>query len=300
MKKACVLIFALCESIIASAQFTIGKTTGQEMTERAVAKTFFLSKQTFQISDKKSGDLYGLNGKKEFGTQYSVGVKVANGYLLTDKAVRPWQYNNRFAKYKEKYIPVSYTSTYTEFGEKANYSDVSIANPVALSDSLLYMLKDNAFGGKGLKIDTSKGEKDGWLVWVTAERNLNFEQAADAGFYVVKKAITIDKAKPLIDIDVPKYQTDSIIGAIYVVPEYAEIGTIVFKLCGIAVDNGGKWQLVCPFVGMTFDDANSEKPKDSNAGSVSGGNNDDNEPAELTPVEKPAKDKGKKKKNKKD
>lgn len=266
------------------------------LTTEAVARTYFLSKQAFRISDKENGNLYGLKGHEEFGTQFSIGIKFSNGYILTNKAIQPWQYDSRFTKYKEKYIPVPYTSTYTELGKKVNYVDISIANPVALCDSSLFMFNSGAFGRKGLEIDTTKGQKDGWLVWMTADRNLNFEQTSDVGFLVEKKAITVDKPKQVIDIDAPKYQTDSIIGAIYVVPVYPEIGTIVFKLCGIAIENEGKWQLACPFVGMTFDEPKSEKPQDDDSGNVNGGNSDEDELSELTPIEKPAKSKGKKKK----
>jgi len=298
MRHLFIIILILASSIVCKAQVYI-KNSEQQMIDNVVGKGLFLSKQAFQISDKESGDLYGLKGKKEFGTQYSVGVKFSHGYLLTNKAIRPWQYNSNFTKYKEKYTPVPYTSTYTELGEKANYLELSIDNSVAISDSSLYIFNSDVFGRKGLCVDTSKGEKDGWIVWVTVDKNLNFEQTSDVGFFSVKKPINIEKKETLIDIEKPKYQTASIMGAIYVVPEYPEIGTIVFKLCGIAVENGSKWQLVCPFVGMTFDEAKNQTSKEDSTGSVSGCDGEEDEPSELTPVEKPAKDKGKKKKRNK-
>lgn len=67
----------------------------------AVSSAFFLSRQSFQVADKKTGELYGLNNQNEFGKEITLGVKAKEGFLLTDKAIRPWEYNSKFNSYRD-------------------------------------------------------------------------------------------------------------------------------------------------------------------------------------------------------
>lgn len=66
-----------------------------------VSPALFLFRQSFQVADNKTGDLYGLNNQDEFGAEVSIGIKVKDGFVLTDKAMRPWAYNRKFDEYKE-------------------------------------------------------------------------------------------------------------------------------------------------------------------------------------------------------
>lgn len=292
MKKIGIIIIASLQAILCTAQIAVGKSSGQEMVEAVIKNGFFISKQSFQIYDKKTGKLFGLNGKDEFGTQYSLGIKTTNGYILTDKAIRPWKYNSLYAKYEEKYAPNPYFSSYTALGKNAQYADLSITGPTALNDSLLYLFNSETFEKKGITIDTSKGEKDGWLIWVAVDKGMDFEQSASVSLSSAKRTVEIEDNMKAIDIETPKYLSDSIIGGIFVVPQYAEIGTITFRLCGVIVPNNENWQLICPFAGMKIGDKTAAKdvPKEK----VGGGAGDEDDVYGLTPV----KDK-KAKKNKK-
>lgn len=222
--------------------------TNNDMLKNAVRSAFFLSRQSFQVSDKKTGELYGLNNKDEFGTEISLGIKVKNGFVLTDKAMHPWNHNAKFDTYKKDYNPVLYVSEYSEIGENAKYDTLNISQPKAeeLLTNSLYYLKSEHFYSKGLTIDCTKGAKDGWIIWICANKESDLNKTSQLELVCYNKPIdTNDMGK--INIETPNGQ--NILGGIYVVPTNTDIGLLEFYLSGIMVENEGKWNLTFPFVG---------------------------------------------------
>ena len=292
MKKIVSIIVFLCICLVLQAQIYI-KSTEQQFIEDVVKSGLFVSKQSFQICDRETGELFGLNGKKEFGVQYSIGVKVPNGFVLTDKAVRPWLYNNKFGKYKQKYDPVFYQATFSEMTEKARYDslDYTLAKLDELVDTTMYKFSSGTFGGKGFVLDGTVGKKDGWIVWITAKKEYDFEKSANLNYTIYRKTITIDADKQSFDISNPNLE-QNILGGIYVVPAYTKIGVIEFRLCGIVSFVGDGWKIYCPFVGM------KEEAQTSDEGTSNTEVKND-EPSELTPVKDMDKVKKKDKKKKK-
>lgn len=267
--------------------------SNQQLIEDVVKSGLFISKQSFQICDRETGELFGLNGRKEFGVQYTIGIKIPNGFVLTDKAVRPWLYNNKFGKYKQKYDPVFYQATFSEMTEKAKYDslDYTVAKLDALVDTTIYKFSSGTFDNNGFVLDGTTGKKDGWIVWITAKREHNFEESANLNYTIYRKTITIGADKQSFDISNPNLE-QNILGGIYVVPVYTKIGVIEFRLCGIVSFGNDGWKIYCPFVGMkgvvsVYDEA----PGDTKVGS--------NEPSELTPIKDMGKGKAKDKKKKK-
>ena len=101
MRKIIFIVNFLLLSVSSFAQFSLGQSVGQQYVENAVRTGLFLTKHSFRICDEKSGDLFGLDGKDEFGSQYAFGVKVPGGILLTNRSVCPWLYDVNFEKYKD-------------------------------------------------------------------------------------------------------------------------------------------------------------------------------------------------------
>lgn len=291
MKKIVGVIVSLCICLVVEAQIYI-KSTEQQFIEDVVKNGLFISKQSFQICDRETGELFGLNGKKEFGVQYSIGVKIPDGIVLTDKAVRPWLYNNKFGKYRQKYDPVFYQATFSEMTDKVKYDslDYTLAELDGVVDTTIYKFSSGTFDGNGFALDGTIGKKEGWIVWITAKKDHDFEQSANLNYTIYRKTITIDADKQSFDISKPNLE-QNILGGIYVVPVYTKIGVIEFRLCGIVslVDDG--WKIYCPFVGMKGEEAFDEAPGDTEVGS--------DEPSELTPVKDMGKEKAKDKKKKK-
>lgn len=288
MKKIVFLLLLLPIQLFAQFEIGMFSTPSQLMVENAVKSSMFLSKQSFQIRDKKTDELFGLNGKKEFGIQYAIGVKINSGVLLVDRVVRPWLYDSKFEKYKENYDPVLYQSAYTEQGEKVNYQELNLeSNKLEdIFEKQIYSYPTEIFARKGLTIDNAEGTKKGWIIWVVADNNADFEVTANLNFTVYQKDLAVSKAQKSFVIEKPE-GVQKILGGIYVVPYYTEIGVIEFKLCGLIVpDTEMTWKVCCPFV--EYSDSQVE-PADGSEGRF-----------ELTPIGKDKKDNEKnKKKNRK-
>jgi hypothetical protein len=249
----------------------------------AIKSGLFVSRQSFQIYDEATGDIFGRNGKEEFGVQYSLGVKVPNGFVLSDKAVCPWKYDNGFFKYRDKYNPISYKASYTGL-DKVEYDSLSysLTKMDELVDSTLYRFDSDTFHGDGFILDSSTGDKSGWVVWITSADNADFETAPNISYSVFKKAVKIERQLQTIDIEKPS-TVQNVIGGIYIVPSFYKIGVIELRLSGILAQNGEKWQLIFPFVDEKAQKHETKKVSETEQ-KPDTTNNDDN--SELTPINK--------------
>lgn len=294
MKKGFLLILTFLACNICNAQIFI-KSTEQQFIEDAVKNGLFLAKQSYQICDRETGDLFGFRGNKEFGTEYSVGVKVDGGFLLTDKAVRPWVSDEKFAKYADKYDPIFYQSRYKELKPKAEYDslDCDLTKQKQLADTAVYRFESTTFGKKGFVLDTASGEKQGWIVLVTIDKDADPENA-DVNYTIYRNDITVDADNSSVKIDNPNADR-KILGGIYLVPAYTGIGVLEFRLCGVVAQSGKGWTIYCP-----FSDGKSKSGEDSvDSDGAGAGDNSDLTPVgeeEETPKTKDNKGKQKKKK----
>lgn len=291
MKRNILICLALCWLNTVTGQIAL-TSDNQQLIEDVIKTGLFLSKQSFQICDKETGELFGLNGKKEFGIQYSVGVKVPNGFCLTDKAVRPWLYNSKYVRYKEKYDPVFYQATFSELKENAEYNSLDYAStkPEEVMDSVIYRFSSNTFGEKGFVLDSTKGKKDGWVIWVNADQNIDFEQTLNLNYIIYRKVLTVNERNRSFDINKPNTE-QNVLGGIYVVPVYTAIGIVEFRLCGLILSINDEWKVCCPFVGLTNTSVTEATPRNTEA--------IEEENFKLTPTGKIKKEDNKDKKKKK-
>lgn len=262
---------------------------------QVLSPAFFLSRQSFQVCDKNTGELYGLNNKDEFGTEITLGVKVKGGYLLTDKALHPWNYNDKYATYKEGYNPVLCRSEYTEVGEKSKYDSLDIAQAYVndLMQTTCYLVKSNCLGGKGLNIDSMEGSKDGWVVWTIVDDDKDLNKTAQLTLVCNTNKL---EAKKDGKVDVEAPDGKKILGGIYVIPIAAGIGMLEFRLCGIMVERDGKWSIHFPFIGNEKLFMKDSKPQVKDK-SVEETEKESESADDLYPVNPPKKNN--KKKNKK-
>ena len=276
MKKLVFLLVILPVQLFAQFEIGMFSTPSQLMVENAVKSSFFLSKQSYQLRDKKSGELFGANGKKEFSAQYAIGIKVCDGILLGDRMLRPWLYDSKFGRYKDGYEPVPYQTTYTALEEKIDYKELKY-DPEAregVVDKQIYRYPSDVFAGKGLAVDSTAGTKDGWIIWVTA-RETDWEKTAAVNFVTYQKTLDISKDNTSFGIEKPK-GNKPLLGGLYVVPFYPGIGTVEFRLCGLIVqDTESTWKVCCPFVGASKSEVKSADEQEGES--------------ELTPITKETK-----------
>lgn len=230
------------------AQLVVHKPMAVQWTENMVSPALFLFRQSFQVADNKTGDLYGLNNQDEFGAEVSIGIKVKDGFVLTDKAIHPWAYNSKFDEYKEKYKPVPYLSLYSEIETGVKYDSINKIYPICEEQKVKesYLVHSDLFKGKGLSIDNSEGSKDGWIVFVCANKEADLNKISEVSIVCYNKPVDVIKGKK-IDVETPNNM--KIIGGVYVFPCKLDIGVMTFKLCGLLLENEGKWRLAFPFVG---------------------------------------------------
>lgn len=217
--------------------------------EHAVINGLFISRSSFQICKRDTKELFGLNNKKEFGTSYTLGVKVPGGYLLTDKAVRPWLYNRKYAAYSTNYDPLFYEARYASKDNDFKYDslDFKLSEQKRLFDTTLYRFPSVAFSNKGFVLDTTGGNKEGFIVWVS-NKDKNLDSITSIELSVVQKKYFIEQPSDLCQI-LEKPKIDGVVlGAIYVIPNYKDVGIIEFVLCGVCVETNGEWRIYFPFI----------------------------------------------------
>ncbi len=284
MKKIIFIVNFLLLSVSSFAQFTFGQSIGQQYVENAVRTGIFLTKHSFRICDKKSGDLFGLDGKDEFGSQYAFGVKVSGGILLTNRSVCPWLYDANFDKYKNDYSPVLFQALYSGLEETPKYDllDYEYDKKEVVVDTAVYRFMCNTFDGKGFTLDNVTGKKDGWIVWIVAGGDSNPEGNGQLDFIVYRKEITVSKNGQSFEVDKPDGKL-KILGGIYVVPTFKEVGIIEFQLCGVLALTNTSWRMYCPFIGKSENETEQIDNQQSSE-------------MQLTPIGKDKKEKAKNKK----
>ena len=176
MKKKFSILVLTFWALVANAQIDnlySFNTSNQQIVQSAVEKGFISVSSSYRLQDLQTKKLYGRNGNDAFGTVTSWGIKIEGGVILLDQAVRPWEYDSNFSKYRGKYGTVPYQLSFNEGDSKITLD--SIDAKACNSQNRLYSIKDTLIAkGEGFKIDSSDGEKNGWIVWLTEEGDSSY------------------------------------------------------------------------------------------------------------------------------
>src|SRR3569833_4717471 len=105
MNRTCMItLLLLSMTLTLSAQTTPGSDASflsgdQKMVRTAIDSSIYIVRQDYTLTNR-SGNEYGRNGKSYFGRTYTLGVK-ANGRIWTDsRAVRPWDTDGNYDKFR--------------------------------------------------------------------------------------------------------------------------------------------------------------------------------------------------------
>lgn len=288
MKKFLVLLSFLWCSCYSHGQLFAPRNVALDWIEKAVTPALFIFNQSYQIRDKKTGELYGRYGHQEFGGLSSLGIQISQGIILTDKALTPWIYDQNFKKYKDKYEPVLFKSTYKRLDSTTETPlELSNVSEITLQDSILHEFSLTEFHNEGLVIDTVAGRKEGWVVIITNDSIRN--NSARYSCQIIKKEFEIKPEVSKFEVDV-LHSSNSVVGGLYLVPSVSKMGVLEFRLGGVLVNKNTKWEIICPFADVKTRITAQPADKDKLLG----------EDKELTPIEGQKIDiKKRKKKNKK-
>lgn len=281
MKRTVIILLAMMALLPLSAQ-KIVKSTGQKITESAIQGSCVVVRQSYQIKNKKTGIVYGRNGRDEFGKSYSIGVKTDAGLVLIEKAIKPWLYDADFKKVEDDYDPLIFLTEMGEIDAEANVS--YSACPISIGRQQpngAWVAGTSINSSNILGIDTELGQKDGWLVWYTAD-NINSNDSTALSVQSVNRKIEANEEGSDIDVEAP-VGAGTPVGGIYVCPFYEGNGRVVYKLTGIVIQIDNKWVLRTPFVGYSYEKLSSENAESPKAeGEDSADQNTDS--LDLTPI----------------
>ena len=260
------LIATLALSVISMTGFAqiSFQTSNQKIIEDAVIDGVLLVRQEYQLEDTVSLKRYTWNNRPEFGSAISFCVLTENGYVISSTALKPWEQDSKFDKYKGVYRPVLTDTWYKTAASKdfRKAGGIAPSETKYLADTNWTCVFDSLFG-QGFAVDTTSGEKDGWLVWLTAGNAGNVESDS--------LTLMAYRYKLTVQADVEAYEIPSptssrhIIGGIYVEPKYPGIGKMKLELVGTVVKNGDNWQMLKADL---RDKPDNESPPTDDAGTL--------------------------------
>lgn len=250
----------------------------QEIFKETIKPGLFIVKTGFQICDKESGELFGLNGKDDFGESYGIGIKTPDGIVLYDRSVRPWRYNKKFGKYMEKYDPIFTQPMYKSVSTNSQLSslDLDMATGTTLVDSTLYKFDSPTFDKVGFNLNEETGKQLGWMVWITAKGTDNITDAEKIEYTVSRQEYEIFGRGENLSIDQPDID-QQILGGVFLVPRVSGPGLLQISISGIAIPVNENWCLSFP--AWNIKEENKTNP-------VIQADEKDQDLLELTPIDK--------------
>lgn len=261
------------------------RSSNVDMVEDAVRGGLFIVSQEYQLKDSARNEYFGRNGRSEFGKGIALAVKVGKDFCVAGRAVKPWNYDSNFERYRNTHLPVYYKTRYRELTDsimKEAPAAYNAADTTALVPGSLYRIKNTGlYEGEGFEVDATPGQKKGWLIWISANRKLEQADSLAATSYVIyRHEVELKQGVTAYETDASSIAQE-VWGGIYVVPQQDGIGRLTFRLAGIMVEKAGKWYLQACFAGQGSDAPDTEN--------LEGENKED---TVLTPVTPAPEDKG--------
>lgn len=250
MKKLLIILILLMPFFAGAQIFKMMTTPNQAIIKDAVNGGIFIVAQHYQLEDTVSGQRYGRNGGNNFGCSYSLGIKLNNKLCLNIDAIAPWEQDDNFNRYRGAYRPVCTETTYKELND-STFSTLSIDYNCIdeIADSALYEITDTAtFDGLGFECDSVAGQKEGWLVWLVADKPItSADSVMSTDMIITRYQLSASAQDRIHEVNKPS-TVKHVWGGIFVVPQQTAIGQLTFRLCGIMqkTDNDN-WQITTPF-----------------------------------------------------
>lgn len=242
MKRIIVFLFVALIANIASAQLPqgfLGTSPNQIMVENAVEKGVLLVKQDFQLLDTASNTLFGRNNQEMFGSTYSIAYKLKNVCVVSDKFINPWQYDDNFKKIENNtYLPIISRTQYRDITDSTmQVMNFRSENCKPIADNV-FCYTDNI--NSGFSVETTNGEKEGWIVWLQYSGNLSESTEISIATFRHK----VEFKDGVKEYELTKLnKTDNYVCGFYVIPHYS-VGTIEFMFGGTIHKKNNKWVLV--------------------------------------------------------
>ena len=245
MRKILAIILLLASFHSAAAQISqsLLNSPNQQLVETAVEDAFIILQQDYLLLDTATNTRYGWNHQELFNSIYSVGIRVEEGYVVTDRFMTPWKYDTRYINLNNTaYRPIISNTQYRTLHDttmtRVQYDEQAC---LPIKDNLLYRTCSIANECRGLTIDTLHGTKEGWLVWLVASDS-TLTSDSEPSIVTYRYKLTTDSA--VTDYPLPRPAVSGyILSGIYVVPVNSAIGVLDFCMIGAAYHSGDRWHI---------------------------------------------------------
>lgn len=225
------------------------KATSSDSTSlEIIMNNLFILRQDYCLYDKRDDEYYGYDDNDFFGTTYSIGLKCKGFNILSDVAVRPWEYDDKYDKFKsKKLIPEITRSKYRFVNDTTSHrftpSDTVIIKSKTIQEDLYYTTSPFVGSQEGFILNTQDTCKTGTLVWVVVEKG-NIESAN----MKVSLELSSFETEMYGSITVTPPANKKVIGGLFITKTQ---GTdIPFYLAGILSKKANSWVLEFPFKGF--------------------------------------------------
>lgn len=238
--------------------------SSQQLIEQAVQEGIVLLRQEYQLEDTITRKRYTWDNRPEFGSATSLCVLTETGYVVADDVLAPWRNDDRYRQFQDSIFRPVLSKTFCRSIRDSVWRAVpgTIApqksRPLCVSSWL--QVDDTLFQSSGFTIDFSAGEKEGWLVWLTSDKEKKFDSSA-LSLLIYRHKLTMEDGTDCCEI--PAAATPRrIIGGIYIEPQCLKIGKVTFALSGVVVGKDDKWKLLrlIPNIPIESDDTGALTP----------------------------------------
>ncbi len=217
----------------------------QQLVEIAVKNGIVLLQSDYQLLDTTNNTRYGWNNQNVFNSIYSIGVKIENGFLVTEDFITPWKNDSRFNNLSNNvYVPII-TNSYNKTIDDSLITKIYYIpdNTLCLNESSVYKIDSIPHEDRGFTIDISNGDKEGWLVWILCPDSV-VDKKSNLSVLTYKYNLNISGDRHVYSLPEPS-TSENVVGGFYVVPNNNIIGVLDFQLVGFAFRNDMTWNLAC-------------------------------------------------------
>lgn len=239
MKKILLLIATVLCGVSTNAQISSSfsfNSSNQQLVEMAIEGAFVDIERSYRIKDLLSGQLFGLNGNDMFGSSHSLAIKTSQGIIVTEEAVKPWEYDKNYNKVREKYGTSLYKVRMITNGMSEFETD-SISVSEYEKQPLLFCIQDSIVSDTtGLRVESGSEEMEGWLVWVSGTDN-NIRD-----YSIIKYKWNVLEGNNIYEIESPT-TSKKLLGGVFVSPKQVSCGMLAFCVSGVIVKSQTGWCL---------------------------------------------------------
>ncbi len=221
-------------------------TNNQQLINLGLDGAFVKINQSYELCDTVNDKHYGRNDKDYFSIIPFFGIETERGLLFPTATLMPWNTDKDFNEYEGQYKPIVYESKLSLLNS-TNKSEKTLESIIS-GDKVterLSLYNDTVQPAKGLVVDTVSGKKDGWVIWLSSDKDI--ADIDSLKIISIKKEIEVPSDGECLPIDTPEV-SGNIYGGIYVTPVQTGVGQLTFTLSGVMVLDEEEWIIDFPFI----------------------------------------------------